>query len=88
MEKISKLIANNDADFILFSTDFCPYCSGAIKYLEQKSFTIAEINLQKNQEMLNLVKKETNHWTVPIILDVRNEKINFVGGFDDLRKYL
>ncbi|HJN56001.1 MAG TPA: glutaredoxin [Candidatus Poseidoniales archaeon] len=77
-----------NADFLIYTTSFCPYCTAATRFLEEVGMTWEEVNLDTDHEMLNEIKRITEHRTVPIILDVRKETPLFIGGFDQLRPYL
>ena len=77
-----------NVDFLIYTTSFCPYCTAATRLLDTLGQTWEEVNLDTNPEMLNEIKRITEHRTVPIILDVRKERPLFIGGFDQLRPYL
>ena len=77
-----------NAEFLIFTTSFCPYCTAATRLLDQVGRTWKEVNLDTETETLNEIKRITEHRTVPIILDVTQDKPVFIGGFDQLRPYL
>ena len=74
-----------DTDFLLFTKDFCGYCTAAKNLLKGKELTFTEVNLQENHDLREALVEETGHRTVPIIFDLR-QGIAFVGGFDELRR--
>ncbi len=79
---------STNAEFLIFTTSFCPYCTAATRLLDQVGRTWKEVNLDTEPETLNEIKRITEHRTVPIILDVTQERPVFIGGFDQLRPYL
>ena len=72
-----------DTDFLLFTKDFCGYCTAAKNLLKGKELTFTEVNLQENHDLREALVEETGHRTVPIIFDLR-QGLAFVGGFDEL----
>lgn len=74
-----------DTDFLLFTKDFCGYCTAAKNLLKGKELTFTEVNLQDNHDLRAALVEETGHRTVPIIFDLR-QGLAFVGGFDELRR--
>ena len=86
MSKIITSDANNtDADFLIYSANYCPYCVAAKKYLKGYGFSYVEIDLSQEIEKRNQIIQETGHRTVPVIFDIRDETPKFIGGFDDLQ---
>ncbi|MBJ23563.1 MAG: glutaredoxin [Euryarchaeota archaeon] len=82
---ISKDSQNLTTDFLIYSADHCPYCVAAERYLQGSGFSFTIIDLSLNHEKRMEIIKQTNHRTVPVIFDLRNNKIKFIGGFDDLQ---
>ena len=82
---ISKDSQNLNTDFLIYSADHCPYCVAAERYLRGKGFSFTIIDLSHNHEKRMEIIKQTNHRTVPVIFDLRNQKVEFIGGFDDLQ---
>ena len=69
---------------VIYTTSTCPYCKMAKELLKQKGIDYEERMLEfGSDELLELVKK-TNHRTVPQIFFGEE----FIGGYDDLQKYL
>jgi glutaredoxin 3 len=82
---MSRIVADaksSDADFIVYSTTFCPYCVAA------KGLTYREINFDNEPDVRNEVVSETGHRTVPVIIDNRGDNPMFIGGFDETNRYL
>ena len=81
---IDEDVKNLDSDFLIYSSDFCPYCVAAKRFFESNEYKFTEIDLSKDFEKRNLIVQETGHRTVPVIFDLREDKPRFIGGFDDL----
>ena len=82
---ISKDAENINSDFLIYSSDYCPYCVAAERYLQGHGYTFTVIDLSNDYEKRGEIIQETNHRTVPVIFDLRNDNIKFIGGFDDLQ---
>ena len=76
---------STDVDFLIYSSDYCPYCVAAKRYLKGHNLTFLEIDLSLEPEKRNKIIQETGHKTVPVIFDLRGELPVFIGGFDDLQ---
>ena len=76
------------AEFLIYTTSFCPYCTAAKRFLGDSGLTWEEKNLDADPRMLSEIMDGTEHRTVPIIFDLRRQSPTFVGGFDQLRPYL
>ncbi len=75
-------------DFILYTKNFCPYCTRAKDLLKSRKFLYKEIDVQNNPDIRELLVMTTGMKTVPQIFDCRDEKNKHVGGYDNLVKYL
>jgi len=74
-------MSKNQANIVVYSTQFCPYCVQAKNLLSSKQVTINEIDIdQEPNRYSEMVKKSGGVTSVPqIFID------NFhVGGCDDL----
>ena len=76
-----------ETDFLVFSKTVCGYCVAAKRLLEGFRMTYTEINLDDDVQLRSDLIMATGHRTVPIIFDLREEAV-FVGGFDELKRYL
>ena len=88
---MSRIVADaesSDADFIFYTSNFCPYCVAAKRLFEAKGLSYLEINFANDPEIRNAVVAETGHRTVPVIIDNRGESPMFIGGFDETQRYL
>ena len=77
--------SSTDVDFLIYSSDYCPYCVAAKRYLKGINLTFLEIDLSLEPEKRNKIIQETGHRTVPVIFDLRGDSHVFIGGFDDLQ---
>ena len=66
----------------------CPFCKKAVSLLEEKNIPFIVIVVDKNEEFLEEIKRQTNHQTIPIILEHTKNGTKFIGGSDDLENYL
>jgi glutaredoxin 3 len=70
------------ADILIYSKDYCPYCVAAKNLLTQKGVGYEEIDLTQNPELRDeMIKKAGGRTTVPQIF-IGSQHI---GGFDDLK---
>lgn len=65
---------------IVYSKDYCPYCTRAKALLQQKSVAFEEINIEGKTEVAEKLFAQTGFRTVPQIF-IGDECI---GGFTDL----
>lgn len=79
---------SHDTDFLMYTGQFCGYCSAAKRLLSSKEFTFTEISFDEQPDLRKTVVEATGHRTVPVILDIRGEQPVFIGGFDQLQPYL
>lgn len=68
-------------DVTIYSTDWCPYCTAAKRYLGSKNVPFTEIDLTGDDAGRDALHARTGRTSVPQIFigDVH------VGGYDDLR---
>ena len=74
--------------YSLYVKTDCPFCKRAVSCLEQRNLPFIVIVVDKNLEFLEDIKQQTNHKTVPIILEHSQVGIKLIGGSDDLENYL
>lgn len=67
---------------IVYSKDYCPYCTAAKNLLTQKGVGYSEIDLTQKPELRDeMIKKAGGRTTVPQIFIGSTH----VGGFDDMK---
>lgn len=66
----------------LYTWKYCPYCKGALKFLDEKGLKYTDIDIQNDNETRRRLQKETNHYTVPFIFIGDT----FIGGYSELRE--
>jgi glutaredoxin 3 len=80
--------ANAGTEFLVYTGNFCGYCTAAKRLLERKNLSFTELNFDAGQAERSDIVAATGHRTVPVILDLRQEQPMFIGGFDQLQAYL
>lgn len=68
------------AKVIIYSRDYCPYCTNAIRLLESKDVNYVLIDITDNPEKRAEMIEKSKRTTVPQIF-INGKPI---GGFDDL----
>jgi glutaredoxin 3 len=85
---VTEILDSSDSDFVMFTTNVCPYCNKAKNFLKAKGLSFDEHNVSVNRDLQMEVVKMTGHRTVPAIWDVRGDEPVFVGGSDNLEDLL
>ena len=88
---MSRVVADaqaSEADFVVYSTTFCPYCVAVKRLFDSKGLTYDEINFDHTPGVRNDVVAETGHRTVPVVIDNRGDNPMFIGGFNETQRYL
>ena len=88
---MSRVVADaqaSEADFVVYSTTFCPYCVAVKRLFDSKGLTYDEINFDHEPAVRNDVVAETGHRTVPVVIDNRGDNPMFIGGFNETQRYL
>jgi glutaredoxin 3 len=80
--------AEAGTDFLIYTSNYCGYCTAAKRMFEQKNLTFKEINFDENPQVRNDVVAATGRRTVPVIFDLRGEAPMYIGGFDETSRYL
>lgn len=82
--------------FLVYTTDYCPFCVRAKNLLKQLGHDFNEIDVTgKDDARANLVEISGGRKTVPQIFEksdagsteIDGEKYAHIGGFDDLSEY-
>tara|TARA_B100000676_G_C17911549_1_gene750267 strand:+ start:781 stop:1062 length:282 start_codon:yes stop_codon:yes gene_type:complete len=86
---VMKQAEESESDFLVYTGTFCGYCTAAKRLLTSKGLSFDEINFDhEDHDLRSQVVELTGHRTVPVIFDNREETLVFVGGFDELSRYL
>ena len=88
MSRVVSDAASSGADFIVYSTTFCPYCVAVKRLLDSKNLSYHEINFDHEPDVRNDVVTETGHRTVPVVIDNRGDNPMYIGGFDETQRFL
>ena len=87
-ERVMSLLQRADSDFFIVSTNVCPYCFKAKRYLDGRKLSWTEVNVQNDRQLRMEFVALTGHRTVPVVFDIRSDEPVFVGGSDHLEEYL
>ena len=72
-------------NYIIFTTDDCPYCDDTIDLLKKHKLNYRMVRFHHDQRyLLNDIKRSFDWPTVPIVIVRDKDKIDFIGGFDNL----
>ena len=85
---VNRLLKRSKKDFVMFTSNWCPFCTKAKNLLGAKKLSFEEHNLGNNQNLQMAVVQMTGQRTVPAIWDIRGDEPVFVGGADQLQVYL
>ena len=70
------------AEVIIYTTSYCPYCTGAKSLLRAKNVPFKEIDVTHDAAQRAEMERLSNGWTVPqIFIDGTP-----IGGYDDARE--
>ena len=87
-DRAMSLLNRADTDFFIVSTNVCPYCFKAKRYLDGQGLSWTEVNVQNDRQLRMEFVALTGHRTVPVVFDIRGDEPIFVGGSDNLEEYL
>ena len=74
--------------YILFTREECPFCTMAIALLEEREMNYSVIDFDFDQaDVLEQVKEAYDWKTVPMIFSREGNRIEFIGGYSDLKSY-
>tara|TARA_Y100000034_G_C6654405_1_gene286574 strand:+ start:338 stop:583 length:246 start_codon:yes stop_codon:yes gene_type:complete len=74
--------------YIVYGKKLCPYCVSAVKLLQSKGCDFTYHSMDKKLEELTVLAMHHNQKTVPIILQLVEEQLIFIGGYDNLCAWL
>ena len=70
------------AQVVIYTTNYCPYCTGAKAFLRFKNVKFEEIDVTDDSAKRAEMERLSQRWTVPqIFIDGRP-----IGGYDDMRQ--
>ena len=70
------------AQVVIYTTRYCPYCTGAKAFLRAKNVKFAEIDVTDDPAKRAEMERLAQRWTVPqIFIDGQP-----IGGYDDMRR--
>jgi glutaredoxin 3 len=87
-EVVMRDAAKAGTDFLIYTGNFCGYCTAAKRLMERKALSFTEMNYDAGDADRKEIVAATGHRTVPVILDLRKEQPIFIGGFTELQSYL
>ena len=79
---------NAGTDFLMYTGNFCGYCTAAKRLFSRKNVSVKEYNFDEHPGLREEVVAATGHRTVPVIFDLRHGQVMFIGGFDETNAYL
>ena len=70
------------AQVVIYTTNYCPYCTGAKALLRAKNVKFEEIDVTRDPAKRAEMERLSQRWTVPqIFIDGQP-----IGGFDDMNR--
>ena len=70
------------AQVVIYTTHYCPYCTGAKAFLRSKKVQFEEIDVTDDPAKRAEMERLSQRWTVPqIFIDGQP-----IGGYDDMRQ--
>jgi|TARA_B110000914_G_scaffold201901_1_gene194466 glutaredoxin 3 len=77
-----------DTEFLIYTGNFCGYCTAAKRLLERHELSFTDYNFDEIPNLRQKIVEATGHRTVPVIFDIKGEQPVFIGGYDQLQPYL
>ena len=77
-----------DTDFLIYTGNFCGYCTALKRLLNGNKLSYTEYNFDEHAGLRKQVVAATGHRTVPVVFDLREDVPRFIGGFDETNRYL
>ena len=87
-EIILEHAAHAGTDFLMYTGNFCGYCNAAKRLFGGKKLSFKEYNFDDHAGLREAVVAATGHRTVPVIFDLRDGNVTFIGGLDETNAYL
>ena len=67
--------AQAGTDFLMYTGNFCGYCTAAQRLFDGKSLSFKEYNFDEHNGLRQAVVAATGHRTVPVIFDLRDGNV-------------
>ena len=77
-----------NTDFLIYTGNFCGYCTAAKRLFVNKNLSYTEYNFDEHLGLRQQIVEATGHRTIPVIFDIRGNEVKFIGGFDEANHYL
>ena len=74
--------------YTIYGLKWCIFCLRAINFMQEKGLEFHYYPMDNQEDILNQIKEDYNHKTVPIIINNINGEEVLVGGYDDLVKHI
>lgn len=72
----------------VFAKTDCPFCKKAVNLLEKQNVKFSVTILDKDLELLDVIKNNYTHKTVPIVIAfVTDAEHMLIGGYSDLERF-
>ena len=72
----------------IYGLKWCIFCLRAINFMQEKGLEFHYYPMDNQERVLNYLKEDYGHKTVPIITVNIDGEESLVGGYDDLVKYI
>ena len=72
----------------IFGLKWCIFCLRAINFMQEKGLEFHYYPMDDQEEILDQIKKEYGHKTVPLITEKVSGDWKLIGGYDDLVKHI
>ncbi len=74
--------------YSIYGLKWCIFCLRAINFMQEKGLEFHYYPMDSQERVLEYLKKEHGHKTVPIITENINGDEVLIGGYDDLVKHI
>ena len=74
--------------YSIYGLKWCIFCLRAINFMQEKGLEFHYYPMDNQERVLEYLKKEHGHKTVPLITENINGDEVLIGGYDDLVKHI
>ena len=74
--------------YTIYGLKWCIFCLRAINFMQEKGLEFHYYPMDNQERVLEYLKEEYNHRTVPIIISNIDGEEKLIGGYDDLVKHI